>query len=123
MRLFVYLFSFALIWISFASSDSCASPSLNPKPIAIVNGDSISVAMVENQLVSIHSAKAGHGMRDDFNLQSLISRMVNDQLLVQEARMIGLEEEPEVLQLKQDYRRKISCRISGYLKHHAMRPA
>ena len=60
--------------------------------VATVNGEAVLLEDLERQLAEIHGA-AATGSRTGFDVDQLIFRIVNDVLLGQEARAMGLDEE------------------------------
>ncbi len=74
-----------------------ASNGAGPSPtIATVNGESLTLADLERQLSQLHQT-ADAGQRRAFDLDRLIFRLVNDTLLGQEARALGLDREASIV--------------------------
>ncbi len=63
--------------------------------VALVNGEAIRAEDLERQLAGLHAGAAG-GERGAFDLDRLLFRVVNDTLIGQEARALGMDEEPSV---------------------------
>jgi parvulin-like peptidyl-prolyl isomerase len=66
------------------------------KIAAYVNDEPIPVSSLEKELVRIHTANKVERQRSDFNLDRLVQRLVNNCLLEQEARNIGLDADSSV---------------------------
>ena len=61
-------------------------------PLVIVNGDTISTADMDLQLMQVHR-KLDPQERESFDYSKLISKQVNDRLIIQEATAIGMDVE------------------------------
>lgn len=74
-------------------------------PVAIVNDDTITTEQMIVELGRMHS---GHSdtTRTNFSLERLVSKLVNDRLLIQDARTLQMDQEPEFLQSVDKYRWK-----------------
>jgi peptidyl-prolyl cis-trans isomerase C len=70
-------------------------PSFGKDVIAIVNGEPILVGDLETRLSRMHGS-ATAGSRSGFDLDRLVDRMINDALIGQEARAMGLDEESPI---------------------------
>jgi len=72
-------------------------PKSGPPPIVLasVNGEEVSAEMMERNLSSLHS-RGGFNQRDLIDDETLIWRVIYDVLIAQEARAMGLEEEPPI---------------------------
>lgn len=75
--------------------------------LARVNDEPIYVEDAERQLSDLHSGM-GRVERSAFDLDRLLTRLVNDTLLAQEARAMGMAEEPPVPGKLEDLRRKLA---------------
>ncbi len=79
-----------------ASADGASIPGANSSPtVATVNGEALSQIDLERYLGRVHNA-ADPQQRSDFDLDRLIFRLVNDTLIGQEARALGLDQEGQV---------------------------
>jgi peptidyl-prolyl cis-trans isomerase C len=68
----------------------------NQPVIAVVNGDSIYLDRLETELARIHAGQ-GQVRRGEFDIDKLVTRMVNEQLMIQEARLMDLDQDPGFL--------------------------
>lgn len=75
--------------------------------MARVNGEELDAFELERYLKSVHEG-AGTAERGAFDLDRLVFRMVNDTLLAQEARALGLDEEPPVPEQVRRYRESLA---------------
>ena len=66
-----------------------------PEFVAIVNGEKLFVEDVESVLNRIHQDVAAQD-RSGFDLEQMLFRLINDTLLAQEARALGLDREEEI---------------------------
>jgi len=78
--------------------------------LAIVNGETIHSEDVERLLGRIHESAATE-QRSDFDLERVMFRLVNDTLISQEARAMGMAEEPEIVEKLDRYRDELALRI------------
>lgn len=67
------------------------------RTLAIVNGDTISAAMLVEELGRIHTAQATPTQRGNFNVESLLQKLINNRLIVQDARASALDQDADVL--------------------------
>ena len=74
---------------------AAAPADLPATTVAVVNGEAITLEDLEKRLETLHS-EVGQAQRSVANLQRLLDRVVNDVLIGQEARALGLHEEPPV---------------------------
>jgi parvulin-like peptidyl-prolyl isomerase len=81
-----------------------------PTTVAIVNGEVITTADLEKRLEDLHGA-VGQTQRSPANLERLLFRAVNDVLIGQEARAIGLHEEPPVPESIERNRQRLALSI------------
>ena len=83
-----------------------ASPLFSHAPVAVVNGEEITLKDLNGALTSSHE-----GMIDDkkqaarIDYAQILKRMINTRLIVQEARNIGLDELPETKEAVEAYAR------------------
>ena len=88
-------------------ADDASIPGVASSPtIATVNGEKLSLADVERYLGRVHDS-ADAKQRSDFDLDRLIFRLVNDTLLGQEARALGLDREGQVPEQVEAYRDRL----------------
>ena len=65
--------------------------------VASVNGEEITSGMMMAELVRLHSMTAEGMKRSDFSIEKLLNRLINDRMLIQEARASGLDTEPSIV--------------------------
>ena len=75
--------------------------------VAKINGETIFAADLELYLATIHQSAASMS-RADFDINRLMFRVINDVLLAQESRALGLGEIPLVRQEVEDFRQRES---------------
>ncbi len=63
----------------------------------MVNGEPISADMVLRELVRIHNQRGHDTSRVAFSVDKLVQKLVNDRLLAQEARAIGLDQDSNLV--------------------------
>lgn len=105
----------ALVIVPSPGSTSADQTSAPPGPdtsaergiLARVNDEPIYVEDAERQLTDLHSGM-GQVERGAFDLERLVSRLVNDTLLAQEARAMGMAEEPPIPDQLEALRRKLA---------------
>lgn len=90
-------------WLAFLQV-VLASPPDTAKVVATVNGEAITTKMVQRELIRIHTAGATDTSRVNFSLDKLVQRMINDRLLEQEARSVGLDQDSAVIEKVNHYR-------------------
>ncbi len=73
-----------------ALAETAPSPAAEPRAIATVNGEALFEADLERALGKLHGSVEA-GSRAAFDLERLLFRMVNDTLLGQEARALGMD--------------------------------
>jgi peptidyl-prolyl cis-trans isomerase C len=78
--------------------------------IARVNGEPVLAEDVAARLGAMHQ-EATEGARTDFDLDRLVDRVVNDVLLAQEARALGLDAQPRVQDEVVEFRNKQVLRL------------
>jgi len=81
-----------------------------PVALAVVNGDSIMSTDLDGEIVRLHSRLNAEKMKD-FSYRNLFNKMINDRLLVQEARGMGIDEEPWLVEMLEENRRKDAIRL------------
>jgi parvulin-like peptidyl-prolyl isomerase len=81
------------------ASDTPPSAATQPAapPLAVVNGEPILPGDVARELQRIHGS-VEQTDRNDLDLDRLMFRMVNDLLIAQEARALGLDDEPTIVE-------------------------
>ena len=79
--------------------------------LAIVNGDSIFAEQLEGELMRIHSGQQ-ETSRAHFDVERVLDKLVNDRLLIQDARWMKLDQEPEVRKELDGYRQ--TCALEQY---------
>jgi parvulin-like peptidyl-prolyl isomerase len=78
--------------------------------VAVVNGEAITLQDLEKRLEDMHSA-VGQAQRSAANLERLLFAAVNDVLIGQEARALGLHEEPPIPEAIGRNRRRLTVSI------------
>lgn len=88
-------------------------PAAEQQAVAIVNGEPILLESVERELMRIHmmSTPDAETHRRDFDLDRLIQKMINDRLLAQEARAIGLDEDQQFVSRVRAFRDRLAYRV------------
>ena len=82
-----------------------------PAPVvAVVNGEVITTKDLEKRLESLHG-QVGEAQRSPMNLERLLFKAVNDVLIGQEARALGLHEEPPVPEAIERNRRRLALSL------------
>ena len=92
-----------LVALSFGRSVA-ADNTDSVKIVATVNDETITTRMLERELVRIHTMSVEESSRTNFNLDKLLQRMVNDRLLEQEARNVGLDQDSAIVERVVKYR-------------------
>jgi parvulin-like peptidyl-prolyl isomerase len=77
--------------------------------LAIVNGEAIHAEDVERLLGRIHQS-AADAQRSDFDLERAMFRLVNDALIAQEARAMGMADDPQIAEKLERYRNELALR-------------
>ena len=88
------LFLVLAAWPGVAQENPAA---VEPRAVATVNGEVITLDDLEQRLGALHSS-AQAGERRAFDLDRLIFRVVNDVLLGQEARALGMDQEESIVE-------------------------
>jgi hypothetical protein len=91
-----------------------AAPAAEDSVVAVVNGEPIPVQKLEQELVRIHSAQMGEVHAENFSLDRLVQKLINDCLIAQEARGIGLDQDSAVAVPVGDYRESLA--LDQYLR-------
>ncbi len=92
-----------------APAQEAPSPATTEEPrvLAMVNGETLSVPDLERHLGTLHGS-ANEGPRGAPDLDRLIFRMVNDVLIGQEARALGMDQEGGIPERVTRYREKLT---------------
>jgi hypothetical protein len=78
---------------------------------AVVNGDTIGFSTIEMELVHLHNAAQGGEMQlKGFDVERLVQKLINDRLLAQDARNLGLDQDSSVISDVTDYHESIAVR-------------
>jgi parvulin-like peptidyl-prolyl isomerase len=83
-----------------------AEENMNDSTLAIVNGERITLDDLSKELRRIHSGQM-EAHRSNYSMEKLINKLVNDHLMIQDAHLLELEQEPkfqkkiEAFQLKE----------------------
>ncbi len=80
--------------------------------LAIVNHDSIKAWQLETELVRIHSGQEGTS-RGHFDVQKVLDRLVNERLMIQDARFMKLDQEPDLRKEVENYLQ--ACALEQYI--------
>ncbi len=97
-------------WLAIAVpilADSIPPAQPSSPTVATVNGEALSLRDVERYLGRLHDS-IGAGERTGFDLDRLMFRMVNDALLGQEARALGLDREGSIPGQVDSYRNRLA---------------
>lgn len=86
-----------LIFLLLFSLVSCLALAQETEVIATVNGDEITTDMMAKELGRIHSAQSEEVNRADFSLDRLLQKIINNRLLLMDARSLGMDEEKTVV--------------------------
>ena len=79
--------------------------------VATVNGEEMRLEDLELYLSALHQS-ASTGERRNFDLDRLMFRAVNDMLLGQEARALGLDEEESITSQMEQYRGRLALAVA-----------
>jgi parvulin-like peptidyl-prolyl isomerase len=93
-----------------AAAATAAEADLPPTTVAVVNGEAITLEDVEKRLEELHG-EAGQGERSTARPERLLNRLVNDVLIGQEARVLGLHEESPVPETIERNRQKLALSL------------
>lgn len=96
-----------LKWLAVAALLMLSAPAIfaqTPSVLAIVNGDSITTDMLVDELGRIHAQNSGAVQRAAFSTDALIRKLINNQLIAQDARALELDKEPAVARPVSDFR-------------------
>ncbi len=86
----------------------------NDEIVIIVNSDTVTIASLESELIRIHSANREATAGHEFSLDRLVQKLINDHLLAQEARAIGLDEDSALIGSVHDFRSRLA--LQSYLQ-------
>ena len=103
----------ALLLIAWALAPLAAATTpaeLPPTTVAVVNGEAITLEDLEKRLEDMHG-ETGPVQRSPANLRRLLDRVVNDVLIGQEARALGLHEESPVPESIELNRRRLAVAL------------
>jgi hypothetical protein len=103
-----------LFFAAFAHAASGDSAGVKTKlqvreALAVVNADTVFTSDLDSALIKFHSG-FGQEKREQFDYRKLLTKLVNDKLLVQEARTMGLDKEEWLLKQLQKIRREKAIR-------------
>lgn len=73
----------------------CASMQKEEKVIAVIDGEPITMGDLEYELQVVHRRQISDAR--DLDISGFIHKLISDRLIVQEARRMGLEDEPEII--------------------------
>jgi parvulin-like peptidyl-prolyl isomerase len=103
--------SLLLVACAIAAAGAGAMHAESPAAVvAVVNGEEITTKDLEKRLESLHG-KVGEAQRSPMNLERLLFKAVNDVLIGQEARALGLHEEPPVPEAIERNRRRLALSL------------
>ncbi len=103
-----------------ATSPAVPAAAAEPTPLAVVNGEPVYPEDAERQLAETHQ-QAQAGERAVFDLDRLVFRLVNDTLIAQEARAMGMLEEAPIPGKLEELRHQLAVQ---HLENEAVwRPA
>ena len=89
------LLLFAMLGRAAADTPADNPADKGPTTVAVVNGETITLRDLEKRLEELHG-ETGPVQRSSANLRRLLDRIINDVLIGQEARSLGLDEEPPI---------------------------
>ncbi|MBD3336225.1 MAG: hypothetical protein GF355_11980 [Candidatus Eisenbacteria bacterium] len=92
MRFLLVLTGFALVL-----NPGPAAAASEPAVLAVVNGDSVTAADLDELLIETHQQMTPE-RRSDFDFHRLLDKLINDRLILQQAEALGLREEPRLLE-------------------------
>jgi parvulin-like peptidyl-prolyl isomerase len=90
-------------------------PSHGPEVLAVVNGDSINTQELTELLVKVHQNTPVE-MRANFDYRNLVTKLINDRLIIQEALAMGMEQEEIVTKPVNEF--QTSRAISTFINEH-----
>lgn len=79
--------------------------------VAMVNDEPITAEMVIRELVRIHNQGAHDTSRTVFSVDKLVQRLINDRLMAQEARTIGLDQDSSVVAFIARHRSQVALQV------------
>ncbi|MBD3163266.1 MAG: hypothetical protein GF346_12385, partial [Candidatus Eisenbacteria bacterium] len=74
-------------------------------PLAVVGADTIRAGELDSLLIETHRGMSGEE-KAEFDYRNLLDKLINDRLILQEARAIGMQEEPEIVEPVREETRK-----------------
>jgi foldase protein PrsA len=97
------------VWIFSAGAKSMATEPVtsNDSTLAIVNGEAIYVSELIDELMQLHEGQE-ETHRGDFEVDRLLTKLINDRLLIQEALLLEMDREPEVSRRVEAHRLKLA---------------
>jgi parvulin-like peptidyl-prolyl isomerase len=82
-----------------------ARATMDDSTLAIVNGERISTGDLAKELMRIHSGQS-EVRRSNFNVEKLVNKLINDRLMIQEAHLLELDQDPKFLRKIEAHRLK-----------------
>lgn len=110
----------ALVWPVVEACAAHGQVASQPDTLLWVNGVSITTDDLDLLLESAHRSLSQEGMQN-FDPQKLLDKAINDELLLQQAEALGLEEEPEIRSQLEEAKAKQAS--SFWIKDHYQAPA
>lgn len=109
----VALLCAAAVPVAAAGDAPAPAPAAQPADergvVARVNGEPVYLEDLERQLQDLHE-QVEPGQRPDFDVDHLVERLVNDTLLSQEARSLGLADEGAIPEKVEELRRELATK-------------
>lgn len=117
------IISLPMVSISYAAEDSPLSMKSSHavrEALVIINADTIYATDLDSAIIKFHSG-VDQKSREQFDYRKLLNKLVNDRLLVQEARNVGIDQEEWLIAQMQKIRRDYAVRryISDTFKPNA----
>jgi parvulin-like peptidyl-prolyl isomerase len=81
-----------------------------PVVLAVINGDTILSTDLDAEIVRLHTRLTPE-QKAGFNYRTLLDRLINDRLLIQEARAMGMDTEPSLVEMLEENRRGDAIRL------------
>ncbi len=100
----------ALIFCLSLTLSVFAQVQLGSEVLAIVNGDTIYTEQLSTKLRRLHSGQE-NTQRSDFSIETLIDKLVNDRLLIQETRLLELDQDSTLLKRVSSYQTMASMSL------------
>lgn len=98
-----------------AGAQTPAMSSHGPEVLAIVNGDSINTNDLTTLLIKVHQNMPVE-QRADFDYYNLVTKLINDRMILQEALAIGMDQEDIVTEPVNKFRTDLA--ISTFVNEH-----